>query len=1234
MERDAPAPSSRFPWVILFILITASVVLAGYMAYLRERDEVIEAKRELLRAVGELKSEQIQHWRSERIGDAAVRAAESQYFRQSLHALVEGASEETEQLRQAWRLRMEIITEAYRYADVLVITPDGRNVLSVDEDPEPVTPTAQAALNTAFATGEAALSDFYLGRNGKVFIDSVAPMFDDDGVPLAALVMRANAMEHIFPILDFWPIPSRSAVSLLARIENSEVVLLDDPRDAAEAFEFSRISLSRIDLPAVQAALGLEGVFEGEDYYGVSVLADLRKIHGTSWVLVNKIAASEVAAETRRHLLAISALAALVILFAGASLGYGRRRFQAQLYKNLYRLERKERAAQEEFRTTLYSIGDAVIAASISGAVTRMNPVAEELTGWSESEAVGRPLSEVFRIVSEENRSEVENPVDRVLKEGAVVGLANHTVLISRNGTEYPIADSGAPIRNEEGEIIGVVLVFSDQTREREAERALRETEEAQRAMIDCSPLALYSFDVEGRILKWNRSAEKIFGWTEAEVVGKPVPNVPEDDRGTFTALVEKVMSGETIRGIEVTRRRKDGSPVEVRINAAPIRDDAGRIVAVMGAVEDVTEKKAAEAAVRESERFAQSALDALSSSLAILDETGVIIAVNRTWREFARQNTPSDLEFDSFDFANYLEVCDRAAERGSSDAREMARGIRAVIQGETDRFSLEYACHSPSEKRWFLVRVTRFVGDGPVRVVVNHENITDRKLSDQQLHLQSAALNAAANSIIITDREGNIEWVNPAFVEMTGYSLEEAMGRTTTDLIGSGEHDQAFYDEMWSTIRSGDTWAGEFVNRRKNGEHYHEENVITPVKNEQGELTHFVAVKQDVTDRKRLQAQFFQAQKMEAVGRLAGGVAHDFNNMLGVIIGGVELALMDLPEDSPIRKDLEDVKVAAERSADLTQQLLAFARQQTIAPRLMDLNEAVGSTLKMLGRLIGEDIDLLWKPGKDLWFVRMDPVQIDQILANLAVNARDAILGVGKMTIETCNVSIDEGYCEDNPGFLPGRYVRIGVSDNGAGMPPEVVARVFDPFFTTKPSGQGTGLGLATVYGIVKQNNGFINVYSEVGKGTTFKIYLPAVEVGEIGTGAPTTAAAPPRGSETILVVEDQEALLNLVKRMLVPLGYTVLTAATPQEAIEMVEKFGNGIHLLMTDVIMPDMSGRDVYERLVEQLPGLKCLYMSGYTADVIAHHGVLEEGIHFVQKPFSIDALAEKIREALDA
>lgn len=1234
MERDAPAPSSRFPWVILFILIAVSVILAGYLAYLRERDEVIEAKRELLSAVGELKSEQIQHWRTERIGDASVRAAESQYFRQSLLALVQSPPEEAEQLRQGWRVRMEIIAAAYRYADVLVITPDGRNVLSVDEDPEPITPTAQAALATGFASGEAVLSDFYLGRNGKVFIDSVAPMFDEDGIPLAALVMRADAMEHIFPILDFWPIPSPSAETLLARIEDKEIVLLDDPRDAVEAFEFSRVSLSRIDLPAVQAALGLEGIFEGDDFYGVSVLADLRKIHGTSWVLVNKIAASEVAKETRAHLLAISALTALVILFAGASLGYGRRRFQAQLYKNLYRLERKERAAQEEFRTTLYSIGDAVIAASISGSVTRMNPVAEELTGWSESEAVGRPLSEVFRIVSEENRSEVENPVDRVLKEGSVIGLANHTVLISRDGTEYPIADSGAPIRNEEGEIIGVVLVFSDQTREREAERALRETEEAQRAMIDCSPLALYSFDVEGRILKWNRSAEKIFGWSEAEVLGKPVPNVPENDRNTFKGLVEKVVSGETIRGVEVTRQRKDGSPVEVRINAAPIRDEDGVVVAVMGALEDVTEKKAAEAAMRESERFAQSALDALSSSLAILDETGVIIAVNRTWREFARQNTPSDLEFDSFDFANYLEVCDRAAERGSSDACEMGRGIRSVIKGETDRFSLEYACHSPSEKRWFLVRVTRFVGDGPVRVVVNHENITDRKLSDQQLHLQSAALNASANSIIITDREGIIEWVNPAFVAMTGYALEEALGKTPEELVRSGEHELEYYEGMWKTIQSGETWSGEFINRRKDGSLFHEENVITPVKDEQGEVTHFVAVKQDVTDRKRLQAQFLQAQKMEAVGRLAGGVAHDFNNMLGVIIGGVELALMDLPEDSPIRKDLEDVKVAAERSASLTQQLLAFARQQTIAPRLLDLNEAVGGTLKMLGRLIGEDIDLLWKPGKDLWSIRVDPVQIDQILANLAVNARDAIEGVGKMTIETCNVSINEEYCEDNAGFHPGRYVRIGVSDNGAGMPPEVVARVFDPFFTTKPSGQGTGLGLATVYGIVKQNNGFINVYSEVGKGTTFKIYLPAVEAEEHGPAPSVKATEPPKGSETILVVEDQEALLNLVKRMLAPLGYTVLTAATPRAAIEMVEQFGSGIHLLMTDVVMPDMSGREVFERLSEMLPGLKCLYMSGYTADVIAHHGVLEEGIHFVQKPFSIDALAEKIREALDA
>jgi PAS domain S-box-containing protein len=386
-------------------------------------------------------------------------------------------------------------------------------------------------------------------------------------------------------------------------------------------------------------------------------------------------------------------------------------------------------------------------------------------------------------------------------------------------------------------------------------------------------------------------------------------------------------------------------------------------------------------------------------------------------------------------------------------------------------------------------------------------------------------------------------------------------------------------------------------------------------------------------SEREKLQNQLLQAQKMDAVGRLAGGVAHDFNNMLSVILGYTEMILNQPDHDGALRADLGEIQKAAERSADLTRQLLAFARKQTIAPRPLDLNDAVSGMLKMLGRLIGEDIDLLWKPARNLWPVKMDPAQIDQLLANLVVNARDAIAGVGKVTIETGKAEFDEAYCADHFGFTPGRYVQLVVSDNGCGMDKDTQTRIFEPFFTTKPQGQGTGLGLATVYGIVRQNNGFINVYSEPGQGTTFHVYLPRHETQADIAGEVRERRDTPTGWETVLLVEDQEALLRLGKRLVERLGYKVLAANGPEKALEMAAGHPGTIHLLMTDVIMPVMSGRDLWQKLAASRPDLKCLYMSGYTTNVIAHHGILDEGVHFLQKPFSLEALAAKLREALE-
>jgi len=386
--------------------------------------------------------------------------------------------------------------------------------------------------------------------------------------------------------------------------------------------------------------------------------------------------------------------------------------------------------------------------------------------------------------------------------------------------------------------------------------------------------------------------------------------------------------------------------------------------------------------------------------------------------------------------------------------------------------------------------------------------------------------------------------------------------------------------------------------------------------------------------ERERMQAQLMQAQKMESVGRLAGGVAHDFNNLIMGVMGYAELARDKLPPGHPVCEDLEEILSSARRTANLTRQLLAFARKQTIAPKELDLNDGITNMLKMLRHLIGEDIHLAWMPCANLWPIRMDPGQVDQMLANLCVNARDAIDGVGKITIETANVTIDASYCIDRFEAVPGDYVVCAVSDDGCGMTSEVMAHIFDPFYTTKGVGEGTGLGLATVYGIVKQNNGFINVYSEEGKGSTFRIYLPRFSGEAERKTEVSDDAKSPGGGETILLVEDDRTVLMTTQAFLKQFGYSVLAAASPEEAFRVAGEYAGPIHLLITDVILPGMNGREMAKRLAEARPGMKVLYMSGYTANVIAHRGILEEDVMFLSKPFTRNALSRKVREALGA
>ncbi|MBS1855668.1 MAG: PAS domain S-box protein [Acidobacteria bacterium] len=507
-----------------------------------------------------------------------------------------------------------------------------------------------------------------------------------------------------------------------------------------------------------------------------------------------------------------------------------------------------------------------------------------------------------------------------------------------------------------------------------------------------------------------------------------------------------------------------------------------------------------------------------------------------------------------------------------------------------------------------------------------------ERLRAERERASLAVAIEQTAEAILITDLDGNIRYCNPAFERISGYSCEEAVGRNPR-FLKSGQQSAEFYQDLWTTITSGRVWSGHIINRRKDGSLCEQDATISPIRDKSGNLTGFVAASRDVTERVSLENQLKQAQKLESIGRLAGGVAHDFNNLLTVINGYSEMTLSRLPEGDPLRELLLQIRKAGERAADLTRQLLAFSRKQLIEPRRVDLNELILESAGMLRRIVREDIEIATSLSPAAGHVMADPGQLHQVLINLVLNARDAMPSGGRLTLRSSRVELDPADAAAFPDIRPGPYAVMEVADTGVGMSDDIQQKVFDPFFTTKPEGKGTGLGLSTVYGIVRQGGGWIRIESCPGMGATFRIGLPALAAAtpERPDAAPPQTDLP--GAETILVVEDQDEVRHFVIAMLQKFRYRTLEASCGEEAVTIVENYEGAIHLILTDVIMPGMTGRQAADRLRLARPEMKVIFMSGYSDDVISREGLLDPGIDYLAKPFTAEAMAQKIRIVLD-
>ncbi|MEK7234723.1 MAG: PAS domain-containing protein [Elusimicrobiota bacterium] len=563
---------------------------------------------------------------------------------------------------------------------------------------------------------------------------------------------------------------------------------------------------------------------------------------------------------------------------------------------------------------------------------------------------------------------------------------------------------------------------------------------------------------------------------------------------------------------------------------------------------------------------------------------------------------------------------------------REEVLGVLAT--GKT-RFGLELGlCASDGSKRSFRITIaqTRLVeGEDQQRLLLVVEDISEKSRSSERITLQAAALDAAGESVVIADRDASIIFVNDAFCRQNGYVPTEVIGKNPR-ILASGRTDRETYRKMWKTILSGGIWKGEVVNRRRDGSLYDAALTIAPVREASGRISHYVAAHHDLTERHKAESQLRQAQKMESVGRLAGGVAHDFNNVLTTILGYSSFLLQNLKPDDPNRADVQEIKVGGERAAALTQQLLLFSRKQVVLPQRLDITGVVKQIKNMLGKLIGEDISLLFLPHDKPLEVNADKGQLEQVLMNLVVNARDAMPQGGRIVIETAPITLEKARIHRHGVVPPGSYVLLSVGDTGGGMSPEVQAHLFEPFFTTKEPGKGTGLGLSVIYGIVEQSGGFVEVDSEPGRGTAFKLYLPQASEGDARTQATAPEAALPTGTGTILVLEDETSVRELTRRALVQNGFTVLVAADPEQAIAICERRKEPIRLLLTDMVMPQMNGPEAARRISALHPETRILYMSGYTEHVALEEDLSKTEVAFLMKPFTPRVLLAKVHKTL--
>lgn len=781
--------------------------------------------------------------------------------------------------------------------------------------------------------------------------------------------------------------------------------------------------------------------------------------------------------------------------------------------------------------------------------------------------------------------------------------------------------------RDQEGRPLRMAGTYLDITSRKRTEQKLRRSEERYRTIADFTYDWEYWEDTHGKLLYVSPACERVTGYSVQEFLDDPglMERIihPEDRERVMTHVHETMGTGEkAAHSWDFRIVHRNGEIRWINHACRPVKGNRGRPLGQRGCNRDITDRRIAEKALLDSEARYRAVFNNAAIGIDLVDAQGRFQEANPALLRMVGYTAEELYEFGITDITH------------PDDVVVSRKKLDALNSGAVDSYRLEKRyVRKDGEIFWADVCVSAIrspAGEHEATIGVITD-ISNRKRAEEAQKRLATAVEQAAEAIVITDTQGAIQYVNPALERMSGYGREEVIGKTP-GIFKSGHHDDEFYKELWNTINSGKVWAGRFVNKRKDGSLFHTQATISPVRDTNGKITNFVAVKRDITEHLQLSNQLIQAQRMEAVGTLAGGLAHDFNNLLTVIGGFSELLLASKKKEDPEYEDLHKIFRSAVKGAELVQRLLTFSRKVEPKVIALNLNGQILEVEKLLERTIPKMIDIKTDLSGDLAEIKADPTQIEQVLMNLAVNARDAMPNGGKLVLKTRNVTLDREHCKVHIGASPGKHVLLKFSDTGHGMDKETLEHIFEPFFTTKEVGQGTGLGLAMVYGIVRQHGGHVTCSSEVGRGTTFNVYFPAIETKSRPEQRKSEESAA-GGTETILLVDDDEFLRDLGERILRGAGYSVVSAANELEGLDLLRKEKTRISLVVLDLYMPEMDDAEFLKELLKIDPRVKVLAAGGYSVDLSLEEPVEFGERGFVSKTFQVKELLGQVRKVLD-